>query len=304
MLSLVWANIPCKNGAIMPTKQRTAADRQRAADVRDWAAANGLTVRERGRIPAAVYAAYDAATAAPDEPAEPGPDWAAAGFGAAELDLDQPDPDEPPGPAPPGTAAAGMANRAAAPAAEPAPPPPASLDDARARLAGSGPPRTPPWAGGRGGGATQRPAAAPVRVSAATVRDIEGKLALLAAVPMAAFEAVDPACGGALAENLPQSIRAAVPLICQSETALRWLTEGGTYFLWLSLAQALAPAVTMGWRHHVSHTITVVNGRAVPARRLPDGRIVPAADAPPEPQQDWSAYTTDIPGHVPPVRSA
>lgn len=285
----------------MPSKQRTAADRQRAADVRDWAAANGLTVAERGRIPAAVYAAFDAATAAADEPPEPGPNWAAAGFGPATLDLDEPDPDEPPGPAP-GLAAAGPVS-GSAPAAAPPAPPPASLDDARARLAG-GPSRVPPWAGGRGGGATQRPAAAPVKVSTATVRDIEGKLALLAAVPMAAFEAVDPACGGAAAEVLPQSIKAAVPLICQSETALRWLTEGGTYFLWLSLAQAIAPAVTMGWRHHVSHTVTVVNGRAVPATRLPDGRIVPAADAPPEPQQDWSAYTTDIPGHVPPVRSA
>lgn len=288
----------------MSPQQRTAAERQRAADVRDWAAANGLAVSPRGRIPIAVSAAYDAATAAADEPAEPGPDWAAAGFGSAELDLDEPDPDAPPGPAIPGAGAAAGSANGGAPTAEPSPPPPASLDDARARLAGGGPGRPPPWAGGRGGGGNQRPPAAPVKVNAATVRDIEGKLALLAAVPMAAFEAVDPACGGAAAEVLPQSIKAAVPLICQSETALRLLTEGGTYFLWLSLAQALAPAVTMGWRHHVSHTVTVVDGRAVPAARLPDGRIVPAGGAPRAPAPDYSMYTTDIPGHVPPVRSA
>jgi Lsr2 len=287
--------------------KRSPAARQRAADVRDWAMANELEIAARGRIPAAVYAAYDAAMATgPELDAEPGPDWAAAG--ADYLNLDDPDPeiDDPdPEPekfpvAPPGMVAGG---NGAAPVAEPAPPPPASLEDARERLAG-GRPRVPPWAGGsRGGGGSQRPAAPPVKISAATIRDIEGKLALLAAVPVAGWEAVDPACGGALAENLSPAIKAAVPLIIQSPTALRLLTEGSTYFLWLSLAQALAPVAVTVFQHHVSHAIMVTDdGQTVAAARLPDGRVVPAADAPPVPAPDWSAYTTDVPGHVPPVQ--
>jgi len=284
----------------MSRQIRTPADRQRAADVRDWAAANGLELKDRGRIPAAVYAAYDAATAEPDGPAEPAPDWGAAGADLIDLDV-PPDPDlEPPG----GVAAPGP--QAGEPPRPPqsAEPPPASLDDARARLAAGRAPRLPSWAGGRGGGATQRPAAPPVKITPALTRDIEGKLALLAAVPVAGFAAADPACGGALSDNLNPAIKAAVPLILQSDQAVRWLTEGGIYIQLLTLAQALMPVMVMGWRHHVSHTITVVNGHAVPATRLPDGRVVPAADAPPAPVQDWSAYTTDLPGHVPPVRHA
>src|SRR5215472_15045113 len=160
---LVWANIPCKNGAIMSRQIRTPADRQRAADVRDWAAANGLELKDRGRIPAAVYAAYDAATAEPDGPAEPAPDWGAAGADLIDLDV-PPDPDlEPPG----GVAAPGP--QAGEPPRPPqsAEPPPASLDDARARLAAGRAPRLPSWAGGRGGGATQRPAAPPVKITPA-----------------------------------------------------------------------------------------------------------------------------------------
>jgi Lsr2 len=285
-------------------EKRTAEARRRSADVRDWAAANRFDIAERGRIPAAVYAAYDAAMAVGDDAAEPGPDWGAAG--ADHLDLDDPEPElaepEPesdtfPG-APPGTATA-----ESSPPPEAAPPPPASLEDARERLAGTRP-RVPPWAGSiRGGGGSQRPAAPPVKLNAATIRDIEGKLALLAAIPVAGWEAVDPACGGALAENLSPAIKAAVPLIVQSPTALRMLTEGSTYFLWLSLAQALAPVAVTAYRHHVSHTIMVTDdGQTVAAARLPDGKVVPAADAPAAPAPDWSAYTTDVPGHVPPVQ--
>lgn len=42
---------------------RTAASRQRSGDIRAWAAKQGITVSERGRIPASVVAQYEAATA-------------------------------------------------------------------------------------------------------------------------------------------------------------------------------------------------------------------------------------------------
>lgn len=280
----------------MPAK-RTQADRQRAADIRDWAGANGLSLPERGRFPDAVIAAYDAAMAVPPDDDGPGPDWAAAAAGSVPLDLDEPGPDDDP----PGAAAAESGPAPPAPGPAPGPPPPASLDDARERLAGRGP-RVPPWAGSRGGGGSQRPAAAPVKVTPSLTRDIEGKLALLLAIPAATWAAVDPACGQAFSDNLDVITKKAVPLICQSSEAVRWFTTGGVYLLWLDLLLALAPVAQVVYRHHLAGTITVVNGRPVPARRLADGKVVPADHAPAEPAPDWSAYSTDVPGHVPPVQ--
>jgi hypothetical protein len=42
---------------------RTAASRQRSGDIRAWAKDHGLTVSERGRIPASVVEQYQAAAA-------------------------------------------------------------------------------------------------------------------------------------------------------------------------------------------------------------------------------------------------
>ena len=42
---------------------RTAVSRQHSADVRAWALGQGITISERGRIPASVVAQYEAASA-------------------------------------------------------------------------------------------------------------------------------------------------------------------------------------------------------------------------------------------------
>ena len=41
---------------------RTAVSRQHSADIRAWALGRGITISERGRIPASVVAQYDAAS--------------------------------------------------------------------------------------------------------------------------------------------------------------------------------------------------------------------------------------------------
>jgi hypothetical protein len=41
---------------------RTAVSRQHSADVRAWALGQGITISERGRIPASVVAQYEAAS--------------------------------------------------------------------------------------------------------------------------------------------------------------------------------------------------------------------------------------------------
>jgi len=40
---------------------RTAASRQRSRDIRAWAKEQGIPLSDRGRIPADIYAQYDAA---------------------------------------------------------------------------------------------------------------------------------------------------------------------------------------------------------------------------------------------------
>jgi hypothetical protein len=52
-----------KAGRAQPRRPgRTAASRQRSGDVRAWARENGITVSDRGRIPANVVEQYHAAT--------------------------------------------------------------------------------------------------------------------------------------------------------------------------------------------------------------------------------------------------
>jgi Lsr2 len=52
------ARTPARGPARRPG--RTAADRQRSADVRAWATRQGIAVSGRGRIPASVLDQYDA----------------------------------------------------------------------------------------------------------------------------------------------------------------------------------------------------------------------------------------------------
>jgi hypothetical protein len=49
-------------GAAAPALGRTASSRERSAHIRAWAKDQGITVSERGRIPASVAEQYDAAT--------------------------------------------------------------------------------------------------------------------------------------------------------------------------------------------------------------------------------------------------
>jgi Lsr2 len=47
-------------GRVSKPKRRTAAHRQRSAEIRSWAKHSGMDVSDRGRIPANVIAKYEA----------------------------------------------------------------------------------------------------------------------------------------------------------------------------------------------------------------------------------------------------
>ena len=244
---------------------RTFEDRTRSAEIRKWAEEAGFEVSQRGTLPKGIIAAYEAAHDVPDwdqggqdEPADP----------LASIEDESEPEDE-------------------------GPPPPASLDEARER-AGTGGRRKPPgWAKPDSAGAGPR-TPAPVRVSKAVERDIEGKLALMLAVPVGAWELADPYCGGAAAECMPATIKAAVPLICQSPGAVAFFTRGTTWMLWLGLANALRPVGVAVWRHHLSPE----------AQREREREARGEVERSQQPPADLSAYTTVVSGHVPEPRPA
>jgi hypothetical protein len=295
---------------------RTLADRQLSGRVRDWAREQGLTVSDSGRIAKAVWDAARGAgvvdeaagldSAAGDEP-ESGPDWdGAAGqlgggdeLGGLEDDL----------------AAEAAAAAPAAPAPPAPPPPPADLDAARAQVRGEAPatgrPRMPKWAAG-GGPRTPPPRqagrrAADVRITKAVTDDITGKLALLLAGPVSVWAAVDPICGGAAADSLDPAVRAAVPLICLSPEAVRWFQKTSNVMLVLELVLALRPVAEAAYHHHVAHDVAVLaDGRIVHATRGQDGQLhwpAPGGTGAAAGGADWSAYTTQPAGHIPPVHA-
>jgi hypothetical protein len=144
-------------------------------------------------------------------------------------------------------------------------------------------------------------------VTVALTREIQGNLALFLTLPAAGLAAVDPACGGAVADNIDNIVIKATPLICQSPTAVKFLTEGGKWMLWFGLGAAVLPVAKTAYAHHIAGTIMVDDrGRVVPSERGPDGRVVPLDGQTRQPEPDWSAYTTydNVPGHVPPVQHA
>ena len=53
-----------RKGGRGPTRRpaRPTSARERSSDIRAWAKAQGITISDRGRIPASVVAQYDAAT--------------------------------------------------------------------------------------------------------------------------------------------------------------------------------------------------------------------------------------------------
>jgi Lsr2 len=245
--------------------QRTLEDRNRSAVIRKWAADEGLDIAAKGRIPPGIVAAYEAAH--PGQVLDTGQvDWDRA---AQEL----------------GEVSDPLASIETEPEPEPGPPPPASLDEARERAAAGGKRKRggSSWAGAA---KAQQPA---VKVTAAVRGDIEGKLALLLSVPVGAWEMADPYCGGAAAAAMPETIRAAVPLICQSPAAVAFFQRGTTWMLWLGLANALRPVAAAVYDHHLSP-----EARKRQEAEREGGFVVEAAPAP-----DLGMYSTVVTGHVP-----
>ena len=123
----------------------------------------------------------------------------------------------------------------------------ADRDPDPAHLAGDGD-------GGRGDGPD--PAEVPEKVRA----DVAGLLGLLAVPVGAVAERRDPYCGAVFAQQLPDIVEAAVPIVCRSERVLRWMTaDTGGLMDWVGLAVALAPVGRAVAEHHVLKVVEIVD---------------------------------------------
>ena len=104
---------------------------------------------------------------------------------------------------------------------------------------------------------TSKPAARPVRITAAVRGDITGQLGFLLTAPGSVWAARDPLCGGAFLEQVPAIADALTDWIVESPSLLAIFTGPAGSFAAKAVKTtiALAPVFTTVTAHHVYHSI-------------------------------------------------
>lgn len=254
--------------------------KNRAAEIRAWAAQNGFDISQRGAIPKGIVAAWESAAghASTDDgdSEEDGPDWDSA---AAELVADPGEPEPPPA------------------AREQ---PVASLDEARERIGSRN--RQPAWAREGGKRTRARPAAEPkTKVTTAVRADVEAKLALVLGVVGMPWKAADPYCGGQWCDDVENMAKAWAPLLCQSAEVVRFFTRTSTFMLWVAALASMQNVASCVFSHHIAQTVEVRDDGAVVDKRK-DAHGRPSRQVVQEPAENLDLYT--VSGHAPPARAA
>ena len=96
----------------------------------------------------------------------------------------------------------------------------------------------------------------PVRVTAGVRNDINGKISFALEIPGRIWQARDPVCGGTFVEQREAIADALTGIVCQSADLIEFFTgTGAAFMLYLNLAAAAWPVVTVIMAHHVYHTI-------------------------------------------------
>jgi hypothetical protein len=113
----------------------------------------------------------------------------------------------------------------------------------------------------RGGKAARGRAAKAAKVSDAVRKDIRGKTALALSMAAASFSVRDPVCGPVAVEIVPDTADALADIFCESPDLVAWFTAtGGGYMLWIKLAVAVQPLLTVAWRHHIARSAGTEGG--------------------------------------------
>lgn len=102
-----------------------------------------------------------------------------------------------------------------------------------------------------------KPAAKPVRITAAVRGDITGQLGFLLTAPGSVWAARDPLCGGAFLEQVPAIADALADWVVESPSLLAIFTGPAGSFAAKAVKTtiALAPVFTTVTAHHVYHSI-------------------------------------------------
>jgi hypothetical protein len=123
---------------------------------------------------------------------------------------------------------------------------PYTLDDAARETPDDAPPKDQP---------EFKPPKPKIRVTAATRRDIEGKIAFGLLMTGQMWAMTDPVCGNAFLEVSADTARDLTPILCQSPEIVRFLTKTGSYMLWVKLFMTLAPVFQVVFMHHIAKRV-------------------------------------------------
>lgn len=90
-----------------------------------------------------------------------------------------------------------------------------------------------------------------IRVTASVRRDVEGMLAFAFGMSGQMWSMIDPLCGGTMLENGPKLAKAYTPIICQSPSAVKFITKSGKFAMYIEAAVATWPIVQTVFAHHI-----------------------------------------------------
>lgn len=96
------------------------------------------------------------------------------------------------------------------------------------------------------------PAEPLIRITKAVTKDIEGKLGWMLGMTGTVWAAADPLCAGQLLEHADTIAAKLTPVICQSQTAVRWFRKSSGAVLYVDLLIACMPVLSAVYAHHLA----------------------------------------------------
>lgn len=94
-------------------------------------------------------------------------------------------------------------------------------------------------------------AEAPIRITKAVRKDVEGKVAFLMTMMGTMWQAADPICGTVWLNQTPELAEKLAPILCQSPDLVKWFRKGAGYMLYMDLAMAFLPVIQVIYSHHI-----------------------------------------------------
>ena len=95
----------------------------------------------------------------------------------------------------------------------------------------------------------------PVEVTPKMRRDIGGMLALIIMLPADLLTLADPYCGEAFNRSAPKMVKSLIPIVAQSEVAVKFLTSQSGLFMWLNFLVSCKPVLTAVIAHHITKRV-------------------------------------------------